>query len=299
MRQAIEERAESVGFSALKQAAAVLSTAYRDGRAARLNAVERTAAYLVTRMPATFAAAHAVLGELQGIAVESVLDVGGGTGAASLAARELWGRQLAISLLDRNSGFLEAARQWLPDARVLSNDVTSLESLPPHDLVVAAYSLGELDPSLAGRLWAAARVALVIIEPGTPRGYRLCLGVRDQLLAAGAYMVAPCPAATPCPIESPDWCHFAARVERSSLHRRIKDADLGYEDEKFSYIALAREPVALPNARIIRRPIHKPGLVELHTCTSGGLRTELVRKSNREAYRAARHAAWGSAAALP
>ena len=276
-----------------------MSAAYREGRTARLSAAERTAAYLVTRMPATYAAAHAVLGELHGIAVESLLDVGAGTGAASLAARELWGAALPVTLLDRDSGFLEAARQWLPDARVLSNDLLRLEDLPPHDLVVAAYSTGELDRSVTGLLWNAARVALVIIEAGTPRGYQLCLGVRDQLLAGGAYMIAPCPAATPCPIESPDWCHFAARVERSSLHRRIKDADLGYEDEKFSYIALARHPVALPEARIIRRPVHQPGLIELHTCTAGGLRTELVRKSNREAYRAARHATWGRPPGLP
>jgi ribosomal protein RSM22 (predicted rRNA methylase) len=112
-------------------------------------------------------------------------------------------------------------------------------------------------------------------------------------------MIAPCPATTPCPIEPPDWCHFAARVERSSLHRRIKEGGLGYEDEKFSYIALARQPVVLPEARIVRRPVHQPGLIELHTCTPAGLRTERIRKSNREAYRAARHAMWGGRTGLP
>ncbi|HMC61129.1 MAG TPA: small ribosomal subunit Rsm22 family protein, partial [Candidatus Solibacter sp.] len=174
------------------------------------------------------------------------------------------------------------------------------ESLPPHDLVMAAYSLGELgQPKYVERwaelLWRAARVALVVIEPGTPRGYSLSLGIRDQLLKAGAHMAAPCPAAMACPLTPPDWCHFAARVERSSLHRRIKDAELGYEDEKFSYVALAREPVALPRARIIRRPRHAPGLIELRTCTPAGLGAEPVGKRDREAYRAARHAGWGDA----
>jgi len=92
----------------------------------------------------------------------------------------------------------------------------------------------------------------------------------------------------------PDWCHFAARVERSSLHRRIKDAGLGYEDEKYSYVALAREPVAPAASRIVGRPRHHPGLIELETCTPGGLATVRVSKHDRDRFRAARHAEWGA-----
>jgi ribosomal protein RSM22 (predicted rRNA methylase) len=304
VRRAIEECAGTIGFAALKRAARAMSDAYRDGRTARLSATERTAAYLVTRMPATYAAAHAVLSEVRArlgeTAIEGVLDVGAGTGAASLAAREIWGQATRVTMMERDGAFTEAARQWLPDARVLADDLMHVESLPPHDLVMAAYSLGELGRDMdverwAERLWRAARVALVVIEPGTTPGYSLCLGVRDELLKAGAYMVAPCPAAMACPLAPPDWCHFAARVERSSLHRRIKDAELGYEDEKFSYAALAREAVALPRARIIRRPHYAPGLIELRTCTGAGLATQPVTKRDREAYRAARHAGWGDA----
>ena len=61
VRRAIEERADSVGFPALKRAVAALSDAYRDGKPARLTTEENIAAYLVTRMPATYAAAQAVL----------------------------------------------------------------------------------------------------------------------------------------------------------------------------------------------------------------------------------------------
>jgi len=274
-----------------------------------LTAAERATAYLVTRMPATYAAALAVLGEVRArlgeTAIETVLDVGAGTGAAALAALECWGRSTRVTMMERDGVFTEAARQWLPDARVVADDLMRVESLPPHDLVIAAYSLGELgrpevdrpkvDERWAELLWSAARVAVVVIEPGTPRGYALALAVRDQLLKAGAYMAAPCPAASACPVRAPDWCHFAARVERSSLHRRIKDAELGYEDEKFSYVALAREAVCLPRARIIRRPQHAPGLIELRTCTPDGLGAEAVRKRDRGAYRAARHAGWGDA----
>jgi len=301
VRRSIDERADATGFAALKRAALAMSEAYRDGLPPRLSGEERIAAYLVTRMPATYAAAHAALGEVRArlgqTGVTSVLDVGAGTGAASLAAKECWEEIECITMLERDAALSEAARQWLPDARVLTDDLLRVESLPRHDLVIAAYSLGELDPyqTIAVRLWKAARVALVVIEPGTPRGYSRILQIRDELLQAGAYMAAPCPAATPCPLTAPDWCHFAARVERSSVHRRIKEAALGYEDEKFSYVALAREPVPLPGARIIRHPLHRPGLIELRTCTPRGVGTERVTKRDRERFRAARQAGWGDA----
>jgi ribosomal protein RSM22 (predicted rRNA methylase) len=296
VRQRIEEQAEALGFAALKRAAAAMSEAYREGLAPRLGAAERTAAYLVTRMPATFAAAHAVLREVAGHtgAIGSILDAGAGTGAASLAAQEHF-PHAAVTMVERDAALSAAARQWLPDATLMAADVARLEVLPPHDLVMAAYSLGEFGVGLAARLWQAARVALVVIEPGTPCGFAMVRQVRGELLAAGAHMLAPCPAETACPLADPDWCHFAARVERSSLHRRVKGGELGYEDEKFSYVALARHAVELPPARIIRHPQHRPGLIAIETCTAAGLRSERIAKRDRERFRSARKAVWGGA----
>jgi ribosomal protein RSM22 (predicted rRNA methylase) len=295
----IEERAEAVGFAAVKYAALAMSAAYRESRAIRLPDPARTAAYLVTRMPATFAAAHAVLRELRerlgAHPISSVLDIGAGAGGASLAARECFPEAQTITMVERDSVLAAAAHQWLPQAAVIVEDVTRRKTLPPHDLVIAAYSLGEIGDPLAARLWQAARVALVAIEPGTPRGYALILKVREELLEAGGSMVAPCPAATPCPLAAPDWCHFAARVERSSIHRRIKDAELGYEDEKFSYVAVAREPVELPASRIIRRPRQRPGLIVLEICAPAGVQSVHASRRDRETFRAARKATWGSA----
>ncbi|HUB80878.1 MAG TPA: small ribosomal subunit Rsm22 family protein [Bryobacteraceae bacterium] len=296
VRQRIGEYGDALGFQALQRAAGALSDAYRDGAAARLNAEERTAAYLVTRMPATYAAAHAVLREVAGRSgpIGSILDAGAGTGAASLAAREYF-PEAAITLLERDASFAAAAREFLPDAALIANDIGRSGALPPHDLVVAAYSLGEFGAETARRLWQAARVALVLIEPGTPRGFTLIRNVREELLSLGARMIAPCPMETACPVARPDWCHFAARVERSSLHRRVKGGELGHEDEKFSYVALARQAVELPAARIVRHPQHHPGLIEIAACTPEGLRRERIFKRDRDRFRAARKAAWGDA----
>jgi ribosomal protein RSM22 (predicted rRNA methylase) len=180
----------------------------------------------------------------------------------------------------------------LPEAEVRHEDLGRATSLPRHDLVIAAYSLGEIGAAAARRLWEAAEVALVVIEPGTPRGFALVRSVRDELVAKGAHVAAPCPTSGACPVVEPDWCHFGARVERSSLHRRVKGGELGYEDEKFSYVALTRSPVEA-SSRVVRRPQHQAGLIVLETCTAEGLRTERVGKRDKEGFRRARKAGWG------
>jgi ribosomal protein RSM22 (predicted rRNA methylase) len=301
IREIIEARAEEIGFPALKRAAAAMSDAYRSGRPAELQRIapaERTAAYLVTRMPATYAVACAVLREVRRLLsdrpIGSILDIGAGTGAASLAAAEHF-PAAAITMLERDAAFAAAARECVPQATLLAADVRRTAQIPPHDLVIAAWSLNEIPAPLALRLWAAARAALVIIEPGTPHGFAAIRVIRGELLAAGAHMLAPCPGASECPIVEPDWCHFAARAERSSLGRRLKEGSLGYEDEKYSYIALARETVSLPPSRIVRRPRHHPGLIELATCTPAGLAAQRIGKRDRERFHFARRAEWGDA----
>jgi len=301
VREAIEARAEAVGFSALKRAAAALSGAYREGRGApHMGPGERTAAYLVTRMGATYAAACAVVAEtapmMDGREIASVLDIGAGSGAASLAVRRFFA-EARVTLMERDAALAEAGRDWLPDAKWMACDAARAESFPPNDLVIASYSLGEMAPAggtaLALRMWRAARQAMIIIEPGTPQRFAWLLEIRAALLDAGAHIVSPCPAPSACPKEAPDWCHFAARVERSSLHRRVKEGALGYEDEKFSYLAVAREPVTPPATRIVARPQHYPGLIVLETCTPAGLVSERVSKREKERFRAARKAEWG------
>ena len=294
VRSIIEARAEGAGFPALKRASAALSDAYREGRPTRIAGDDHVTAYLVTRMPATYAAARAALEELPGLSPRSVLDIGAGSGAAALAARDRFPAAATFTLVERDPSLADAAREFLPEANVLASDASALRDLPAHDLVIAAYSLGEIQADLVSRLWAAAQAALVVIEPGTPRGAARIASIREQLLALGAHMAAPCPAAMPCPLADPDWCHFAARVERSSLHRRLKGGELGYEDEKFSYVAVTRQPADTCGARVLRHPRHHPGLIQLELCTAAGPRHERIAKRDRERFRAARKAAWGS-----
>ena len=138
---------------------------------------------------------------------------------------------------------------------------------------------------------------MVLVEPGTPDGYLRVREARDQLVAAGLQILAPCPHSDACPIEpGADWCHFAARVSRSSLHRQVKGGSLGYEDEKFAYVAATRFPApdSETTSRVTRHPQTRKGQVLLDLCTPDeGLTRRTLTKRHGPLYRAARDTAWG------
>ncbi|HEY1015195.1 MAG TPA: small ribosomal subunit Rsm22 family protein, partial [Herpetosiphonaceae bacterium] len=133
-----------------------------------------------------------------------------------------------------------------------------------------------------------------LVEPGTPRGFELIRAARERLLAAGAAMVAPCPHAAACPLGPGDWCHFSQRIGRTKLQRAVKQADLGFEDEKFSYLAVSRHPAAPIAARVLRHPRVEPGKISLELCAADGLRAEQIGKRH-PGWRQARDLRWGDA----
>jgi ribosomal protein RSM22 (predicted rRNA methylase) len=309
-RELVEREASAMPLETLRRATALLSHEYRRGRHTRdirLPAAQLAAAYLVTRLPATYAACHRALSELArscaGFEPFSSLDAGAGPGAATLAAREVFPSLQHCYAWDREPALVNLGRQLVPEAewRQASFQSSDAWGTGRYDLVLASYTLGELTPAAAmqaaQRAWDAARLALVIVEPGTSAAFALLRDLRSHLLAQGARMAAPCPAEGPCPMPPNDWCHFAARVERSKLHRRVKDASLSYEDEKFTYLALVRDAASvttsLPRGRIVRRPAHAPKLIQLSVCEGQQIASLAVPHRDRPAYHQARKATWG------
>jgi ribosomal protein RSM22 (predicted rRNA methylase) len=189
-------------------------------------------------------------------------------------------------------------------SRAVAHAAWLAEKLPPgvpparFDLVTLSYVLAEMDErdraATIERAWNAAAHALVVVEPGTPSGYARVLAARDGLIARGATVVAPCPHDRACPLAGTgDWCHFAVRLARSRAHREAKDAQLGHEDEKFSYVVAARTRAPRAVARILRHPQIRRGHVLLEICGRDGARAETISKRDRERYRRARKIAWG------
>jgi ribosomal protein RSM22 (predicted rRNA methylase) len=310
IRAAVDQALEGVALADLRAAAECLSKRYRDetrdGRA-HLSDDLAARAYLAVRMPATYAAVraslHAVAELRPDLAPGSLLDAGAGPGTAAFAAQDCW-PSLSEATLIESSAAIRAMGETLLSAFALHrtdwvvSDLASIALPGRHDLVLLTYVLDELEPQLVGplidRLWQSTGDTMVVVEPGTPAGWSRILTVRDRLIAAGAHLVAPCPHALACPLQAPDWCHFSRRVARSRMHRRIKSADVPWEDEKFIYIAASRRPALPVAARVIAPVQAKGGAVALKLCErTGNTRRQVLSRRNGEVYRRARRLAWG------
>jgi ribosomal protein RSM22 (predicted rRNA methylase) len=267
-------------------------------------------AYAAYRMPATFEAVRAALDAfaeaVPGWAPASHVDVGGGTGAATWAVSATWDGERPVTVLDWAEPALALGREMaaanpaLKAAEWRRSRIGSALTIESTDLVTVSYVLGELtdaDRAAVVDAAAAAAQAVVIVEPGTPDGYARVIEARDRLVRAGFHIAAPCPHSASCPIvPGQDWCHFSARVSRSSLHRQVKGGSLAYEDEKFSHVAAARFPVRPAVSRVVRRPQIRKGQVLLDLCgPDESLHRETVTKRHGPLYRAARDADWGDA----
>jgi len=134
---------------------------------------------------------------------------------------------------------------------------------------------------------------LALVEPGTPAGFERLRAARSALISWGARVGAPCPHDQTCPMVGSDWCHFAVRLERSALHRDLKAARLGYEDEKYSYLVVSPSPPSAPAARLVRSPRPHRGHVRLVLCETDGLTERVISRRDGELYRRARDARWG------
>lgn len=314
LSRAIERETARHDLQALSRAAAELSAQYRAGRPGAFIASElHRLAYLAARLPATFAAARAVLGEVRRLMpdrpITSLLDLGVGPGTASWAAAQVFVELRRLTLVERDEGWLRLGKALAGENPLLENaawvqaDLRAAELFPAHDLVVGSYALGELGPEKARRLvqaaWSAARVALVLVEPGTMSGFALIRLLRAQLIELGGQLIAPCPHRDACPLAAGDWCHFSQRAGRSPLHRRLKAGALGYEDEKFSYVAAAKDPVRPARARVLRHPLRHAGHVQFRLCARDGIQTLTVARSDKERWKQARKAAWGDEWPIP
>ena len=314
LKSALESVTEQSGIAALKKAAADVSARYRDSSCAnvQIRNGDEARAYLATRLPATYAAAYSVFEQMKRVRRDfmprKILDVGAGPGTVALAALEIWPDIEAVDLLEPNR-FLSDAGKSIFSAMDLQAKINWVENdvrvfspqKQDYDLVTAGYMLNEAARHgeagvIAEKLWSASRDALVFIEPGTPAGNGFILEARSHLLNHKAFIVAPCPHAADCPLAGTEsWCHFSVRINRSRLHRSLKEgAVLGYEDEKFSYISFSREKTELPQRRVIGHPSGTK-VVQVQSCLHTGRAETLQIPKSHTDYKTARKLSWGDA----
>lgn len=212
-----------------------------------------------------------------GRGVRRALDLGAGTGAAGAALRAHFGGKLAVVAVDRVQG---SEVDVVADLAVVGARPAGVAGR--FDLVVAAHLLNELplDTERRARLvraWAAELLepdgSLVIVEPALRETSRALLAVRDRVIEAGLFVVAPCLWQGPCPARQRerDWCHDAAPVE---VAPRVD----------FSYLVLRTRGEAASDPglfRVVSDPLHEKGRRRLYGCGPAGRHAIVLLRKHR------------------
>lgn len=174
-----------------------------------------------------------------------LVDFGCGPGTATLALQSSGISFRDLTLIDRSSEALRwsekllkgpatRAATWVPDRR----------ANPRETLFVASYSLTEA-PLPKEALDAEA---LILLEPSTSEDARRLMARREELIARGFHLWAPCVHADACPLlthSARDWCHDRAILERPGWLQAVEDK-LPFRNQSVTWMALFARKKAPP-----------------------------------------------------
>lgn len=299
LKEAIETIMKGTKHAELIEKSQKISEKYRenDGKGKRLvTETTEAIAYTISRMPSTYCAVYSALSHsLKNYDknIKSVIDIGAGTGAATWAVSNVLDVE-KITCLEREKAMRDTGKKlvskYLKNVEWKEFDIVADKIHEKADLVITSYVINELNKQdreeAILKMWQATNGLLVIIEPGTPEGFRHILEAREILQAQNANIIAPCAHQGKCPINpEEDWCSFYVRVARSGMHRQAKKGELGYEDEKFCYIAFSKEPVSINANRILRHPQINSGYVKVKLCTQNGIEEKTFSKKDKDIYK--------------
>ncbi|ORY05222.1 Rsm22-domain-containing protein, partial [Basidiobolus meristosporus CBS 931.73] len=306
--------------------------------------MRETWGYLAARMPTTYASICFVFQELckrlPDFKPINALDFGTGPGTAIWAAREYFGKSVKrYHGVDISDSMLTAAEALIEKSTIPNVTFERYFSYNPKegksDLVISAFSLSELPndgirQSTLEALWNKTADVLVLVERGTPEGFRIISFARQHLLSrankvyepgvsqksgregqsTGAHVVAPCPHDGVCPmVNSSTWCHYSQRLQRPRVLMKTKHAKTNIEDVHFSYVVLRKGPRpemqstgtkdivkdAYHWPRLVRAPLKRGGHVVMDLCSSSKFIERMIipKSQGKLEYRDARKASWG------
>lgn len=317
LKDAIEYKIQNMNLKDLVKHSENISDRYRNAerRGQRLLTKEEEAvSYAAVRMPATYGAVYTCLRnslERCDFEVKTLLDVGAGTGAGSWAAcgvlDDVFDRQLdLITCIERETVMMNLGSELMKynedvysairNANWKQRDIVLDKIEDKADLVICSYVLNEMPElqrdAIVKKLYDCANKVLVIIEPGTPEGFKEIKDIRDKLIKMGGKVVAPCVHSGECMMPENDWCHSTCRISRSKIHKILKNGDVPYEDEKFSYIVVSKVDCEdISNAdkyRVLRHPKIESGRISVEICGKSGILTRVVTKKEKELFKIVR-----------
>jgi SAM-dependent methyltransferase len=169
-----------------------------------------------------------------------VLDFGCGPGTASIAM--LLHRPVAdLCLVDVVDEALDDAKFF---CRALGTQPRTMHDLPDEkfDLILAANVFSETMAPLEERLTDTGH--LVVIEPALKESTRKLMKWRDDMVARGFRIAAPCVGTPVCPMLERDdlWCHQDVAWPRpASVAEVDRRVGLTKESLKYSYAVITRQ----------------------------------------------------------
>lgn len=305
LEYAIEKEIEKHSIKDLKEAALNLSKRYMENKRTGetfLRTDLDTISYSVIRMPATYSAIRTCLEkikELKDFNINSLLDIGSGTGAAEWAVTDVFEID-DIVCLEREKAMRDLSKKYFSYSEELKNikfidaDILNEKLDFSKDLCILSYIINELSEEnrlkVIDKVLNCTNKVLLVVEPGTPEGFENIRKIRDYAFEKGYEIIAPCTGFNGrCDIPKDDWCASSVRVQRTKKHKYLKDAEVGFEDEKFSYIAISTERKNLEintnMRRILRHPKIQNGRIEVKTCMQGEIKEEVITKKNKDEFK--------------
>lgn len=273
-------------------------------------------AYLSLRFPATYAQIFSALLQIServpNWQPKTILDIGCGPGTGIWAAKELWPSLQTAMGIDRDTYFLSLAEEIHYGAKLdidvkwvhqTIEDWTTSSETNTYDLIIVSSVVNELTKGvkeqLLGTLSHRSRGIVVVLEPGTPRGFQVIQSVAEYI-STKSPLVAPYIKNT---FVSSDeyWIHFPQRFLRPEFQRRIRqsmrDSDLmasDWEETKFSYVAWGNVPIEKTFWGQSIGDVQKyHGYLIIPVLTADGIVKARVMKRNKGIYAAAKNIRWG------
>ena len=232
--------------------------------------------------------------------VESVVDFGGGPGTFLFAISKFktLNKYTNVERSDSFIGIMNVLVEEFLSSSTTHTHVDSIscnylklgsQDIPTSDLCVFSYTLCEREnsPVYLSDLVEHSNMVL-IIEPGTPSGFKNIIQARDKLIEKGFGTIAPCTVSNGfCPLRDSesDWCHFVERVDRSRIQRHLKNGVLGYEYEKYSYLLMSKNSIHSDGKRIISRPNYTKHSISFDICSEKNSHIVITKKENKSEFK--------------
>lgn len=310
IQEYIEEKLKTVKLSNLLNTQRDITKNYKAEKVKQLNEEEFILVYLLTRFGNIFQVINDIFTKLEDKFdfdnIKTILDVGSGPGTVLFPLIEKLYNLEDITIIEKNRLFIKKFQELskrsnnniLQKAKVKTEDVTNYSfNLPKQDLVTASYMFNELSSenilNISNKLWNITDKLLVIIEPGSVKGFSNIKMIRDELIKKGAYVLSPCSHSNLCPMKDNDWCHFYKRIERTKIQRYLKEGTESFEDEKFSYIVLSKIPTVSHHKEVIlRHPEYSKIGVKFNICSSEGIQEKTYLKREDD-FKSLKKLDWG------